>query len=116
MIRTGMARGAAALLTLLLLVLSAPHAWAADPPLVVAATSGDTATLATLLQQGVDPNTADDNKLTALNWAAYNGHLDAVRALVQRGARIDAHDSKSGWTPLMNASAMNFPDVVAYLV
>lgn len=100
-----------------LIAWSAPTgAFAADPPLIVAAKNGDTATVNRLLVSGGNPDTPDEYKLTALNWAAYSGHLAAAQALVEHRATVDAHGNAHGWTPLMNAAGMGHPDVAAYLV
>jgi len=37
---------------------------------------------------------------TGLHWAAYGGHLDIVKLLIERGAAIDAKDESYGGTPL----------------
>lgn len=85
-------------------------------PVVVAAKTGDAATLKRLLDGGADPNSHDADALTALNWAAYNGYLAAVQILVQHHADIDSHGNQSQWTPLMNAAAQGHIDVVSFLV
>jgi ankyrin repeat protein len=103
---------AAAIAVLLL----AANAYASDKPVVASAKLGDAAEINRLIAAGLDANEADDDNLTALNWAAYSCHLDAMRALVQHGAKIDAHASKTGWTPLMNASAMCSAEIAAYLI
>src|ERR1700674_2253700 len=59
------------------------HADGGASPVVAAAKTGDAATLKRLLDGGADPNSHDADALTALNWAAYNGHLAAVQILVQ---------------------------------
>ena len=40
-----------------------------------------------VLQQATkrDLNTADEDGMTAVMWAAHNGHLDALRLIVGRG-------------------------------
>jgi TPR repeat protein len=87
-----------------------------DSPLIAAAKSGAVAALAKILAAGVAVDTPDAENLTALNWAAYNGHLPAVKFLIEHGAKIDPQMNKSGWTPLMNASAQGFPKVAALLL
>jgi len=119
--KPALTRHAAALLALLFMVMTAPFARAAeppaaDPPLVAAARSGDVALVTSLLAKGADPEGAAQGEPTALNWAAYNDHLAVVRLLVQHHARIDPHANRAGWTPLMNASAMGFADIAAYLI
>jgi ankyrin repeat protein len=109
-------RDAAAFLALLLLVMTASLARAADLPLIAAAKSGDVAVVTRLLAKGGDPDRADPGDPAALNWAAYNGHLAVVRLLVQHHANVDNHANKAGWSPLMNAAARGFADIAAYLI
>ena len=42
----------------------------------------------------VDVNAAYDHQLTALMWAAGQGHTDAVTLLLERGARADVKDDR----------------------
>lgn len=44
-------------------------------------------------------NQRDETGATALHYAAFGGHRDAVRALVQHGAEINAADAQFGATP-----------------
>ena len=44
------------------------------------------------LDLGIDPNVADDEGRTALHGAAHKGNNDVVKLLVERGAKLDAHD------------------------
>ena len=37
---------------------------------------------------------------TGLHWAAHGGHIDAVKALLRRGAPVSARDKRFGGTPL----------------
>jgi hypothetical protein len=37
---------------------------------------------------------------TGLHWAAYGGHADTVKLLLQRGAPVEAKDEAFGGTPL----------------
>ena len=46
---------------------------------------------------------------------AINGHADAVRALIEKGANINAKDS-DGWTPLMQAAYYGYANVVQVLI
>jgi ankyrin repeat protein len=47
------------------------------------------------LDLGLDPNVADDEGRTALHGAAHKGRLDVIQLLVDRGAKLDAHDGGS---------------------
>ena len=84
--------------------------------LVKAATDGDTAAVERLLAAGVNPNSADNKGLTALNWAAYNGNVPVVRALLAHKAAVDSHSNPDAWTPLMNAANGGHNDVIALLL
>src|SRR5262249_48506968 len=88
----------------------------AKDPLVRAATDGDTATVQRLLDAGTDPNSHDEAGLTALNWAAYSGHLDIVRLLLAKHAVVDSRSNKAGWTPLMNAAAGGYDEIISALI
>lgn len=54
-----------------------------------AARSGDVSRLTMLLDRGYDVNTTTDYGATALCYAAENGHLDAMKLLIER--KIDIH-------------------------
>lgn len=41
-----------------------------------------------LLDHGADPEAEDRKGLTALSWAAWNGHMGAVKLLLERGASL----------------------------
>ena len=47
---------------------------------------GDLSKVRSLLDQGANPNAADENGATALMWAAKIGNLDIVKALIAKGA------------------------------
>ena len=55
------------------------------PALVVLAERGQTATLKALLEAGANPNAGQPHG-APLHQAALNGHLDAVKLLLERGA------------------------------
>jgi ankyrin repeat protein len=72
--------------------------------LAVAAQHGHVAIVEQLLDAGEDPNRFNPSGLhahsTPLHQAALKGHLDVVRALVERGARSDVRDKIYDGTPL----------------
>jgi ankyrin repeat protein len=90
---------------------------AADEPAIVgAARAGDLASIQSLLAAGTPADTPDENRCTALNWAAYEGHLAIATALIEKGATIDSRCNKAGWTPLMNAAAKGHLEIAALLL
>ena len=66
----------------------ASSALAADTTtaLLNAAYTGDTATVQTLLDNGVNVNTQDHDGYTALMWASNKGHTETAKVLLNRGA------------------------------
>jgi len=76
-------------------------------PLSLAATNGNAAMIAVLLQAGADPNTATADGATPLMTAAAAGSADAVKTLLDRGAQVNAKESARGQTALMFAAAKN---------
>jgi ankyrin repeat protein len=62
-----------------------------------AARNGNPATLALLLEAGVEVNATEKLRgTTALMWAAEQGHTEAVRALVKAGANASAKSGPAG--------------------
>src|SRR5262245_14904056 len=85
-------------------------------PLSLAITNGNSAMVDRLLQAGADPNTTLPGGETALMTAARVGKLPTVKALIARGATVDAKDEKHGQTALMWAAAEGHAPVVEMLV
>ena len=46
----------------------------------------------------------EEKSTTPLIQAALNGHADAVRVLISRGAEVNKHEPCSGWTALHMAA------------
>ena len=67
------------------------------------------------LDNGFNPNTADENKRTALMLAAYNGHTKLVKLLIERGGDVNAVDNIDR-TALMYASSGPFTTTVSSLL
>ncbi|PRP84076.1 ankyrin repeat-containing protein [Planoprotostelium fungivorum] len=57
----------------------------------------------------------DSNSSTPLHHAAYRGHVDCARILIDNGALVDASD-KDKCTPLHNASYMGKLDMISFLI
>ncbi len=88
----------------------------ASAALVKAADGDDAAAAERALAAGADPNAADTDGLTALNWAAFRGNAAIVRALLARHANVDPQTNSGGWTPLMNAANGGHDDVITALL
>jgi len=73
------------------------------PPLMTAVLNSDAAAVRKLLDEGADPNAANDAGATALMWAA--GDAGKVQLLLDRGARVNAR-SADGRTPLAVAAGV----------
>ena len=57
-----------------------------------------------LLKGGADPRLKDTGGQSSLYLASWQGHGEAVQALIRGGAAIDSRE-RFGWTPLMIAAA-----------
>ena len=62
--------------------------------------SGAPEVIASLISRGADVNAVDRGNWTALHLAARNGHVEAMRLLLDAGTRMDVRDTKHGWTAL----------------
>ncbi|KAK3380833.1 ankyrin repeat-containing domain protein [Podospora didyma] len=60
-----------------------------------------------LIEKGLDPETSIQywSRHTLLSWAARYGHTDVVEMLVRKGCDLEARNSETGRTPLMEAVA-----------
>jgi ankyrin repeat protein len=72
--------------------------------------------IALLLEAGADPNVVDKQGETALMSASRVGSVDAVKTLVDHGAKIETRDPAFQQTALMIAVRENHPAVVTLLV
>jgi ankyrin repeat protein len=77
--------------------------------LAFAASSGDTATVRSLLDLGADPNELDDSGVSPLAWAAIYGRAEVADLLIQRGANVNFVDG-FGMTPAMYAASVDYGD------
>jgi ankyrin repeat protein len=72
-----------------------------DEDVRIAAYEGKMGTVRDAIESGSDVNVTDPEKsLTALHMAAYNGHSEIVKLLIDHGATIDCRDAE-GKTPLI---------------
>jgi ankyrin repeat protein len=106
----------------LLLTLTMVQAAAAPTPqsrLWDAAISGDTVALAAALKEGARVDSLDTrtarNGRRALNWAAINNRVDALRFLVAHGASIEA-TNRTGFTALHHAAEYGSLDAARVLL
>ncbi|MDE0650398.1 MAG: ankyrin repeat domain-containing protein, partial [Gammaproteobacteria bacterium] len=100
-------------------VLAVVLAVGAAPPqdgLLDAAREGDATAVRALLEDGVDPNLAQGDGLTALHLAAREGHLEVVGILIGAGAETGAATRIGDYTPLHLASGGGHADVVDALL
>lgn len=70
--------------------------------LIEAAKKGDESLLQALLRSSPDLEARDDQGLSALHWAAQNGHLHAVELLLKAGQNV-RWACREGQTPLHEA-------------
>lgn len=79
-------------------------------PLMAAAKEGDTQTVVRLISEGSDPDETSAYGWTALMFAAWQGHEDVARLLVQSGADINL---RSGVVPSSFSTVGNYPQTTA---
>ncbi|MGE0040322.1 MAG: ankyrin repeat domain-containing protein [Vicinamibacterales bacterium] len=84
-------------------------------PLMMAARSGDTASLRLLLDHKADATAANANGTTVLMLAAASGQVEAVDLLLERGADVNAREATHGQTALMFAAARGRVEVIKAL-
>ncbi len=87
-----------------------------DVPVAEAALRSDLATLRTLLQQGVDVNSAQGDGMTALHWAARNNDIETAEMLLYAGANVGATTRLGAYTPLLIAARSGSTDMVKKLL
>ena len=92
------------LLTALLLTLMLGGVHSAVPPLIDAASRGDTDTVRTLLRQGADVNEAQGDGMTALHWASEIGDAELASGLLYAGINLEAGTRIGNYTPGLPAS------------
>ena len=82
--------------------------------LLFAACENDINTLQTMIMKDIDLDISDYDKRTALHVAASEGHLEAVKYLVENGANTKVLDRFKN-TPLEDAKRGKHKDVIIYL-
>ena len=71
--------------------------------LLSAAAAGNVDALSDLVRQGADVLFADDHGCTALHFAARNGRVEAIQALLKKAGVSASHEDKHGNTPVHEA-------------
>ncbi|XP_049829204.1 ankyrin-3-like [Schistocerca gregaria] len=84
--------------------------------LINAAKKGYVKEIQRLLEIGADVGARDWLGITALHFAAYGGHVEAVKYLVESGAQVDTLTTFLQITPLHMASLSGHPAVVRALL
>ena len=79
-----------------------------------AAFNGKSAIVGKALKEGINPNLKDPNGRTALMLAAFNGHQQVAKLLIEAGAQDSADNN--GRTALMFASTGPYPGTVKLLL
>jgi uncharacterized protein len=100
---------------MVVLLLSASVAAAADSLLLAAVERGDRAAALKLLAKGADPNVPGPDGTTAIMWAAANDDLELVRALIAAKANVSAKN-QFGTTALTEAAILGSETIIDALV
>lgn len=85
-------------------------------PLYLAALNGSASMIDLLLNSGADANATGPEGETALMTVARTGRVDAAKALLARGAIVDARERWRGQTALMWAAAQGHPAMMRLLI
>ena len=68
--------------------------------LLAACARGDLNEVENLVDSGVDVNSSDQNRMTALHYAAMHTRCDVINSLISRGAEVDKADLKVGFSAI----------------
>ena len=83
--------------------------------LFLAVKTGDTETVADLLDGGVPIGVRNDVGMSLMHWAAQGGHVTTLRLLIRRGCDVNSTDG-IGFTPLHLAAVMGQTKAVRELI
>src|SRR5262249_28196564 len=86
-----------------------------DARLPDAAQRADKAAVRSWLQQKVDANAAQPDRMTALHWAVRQDDLETAQLLIRAGAKADA-TTRYGVTPLYLAATNGNPAMIDMLL
>ena len=87
-----------------------------EAPVADAAERGDLEEVRALLRQGADVNTAQNDGMTALHWAAANNDIEIARTLLYAGAAVRATTRLGGYSPLHLASRGGHAEVARLIL
>lgn len=107
---------AVAAAALLLLSAAAPRQADLDQALLAAALAGDAERVASLIARGADPDAGNQYDVTALSFAADQGHLEVVRVLLDAGADPNVTDTFYGMNPMSRAMGQQHLEIVELLL
>ena len=88
----------------------------ADAPVADAASRGDVEAVRSLLQRGVDVQTAQADGMTALHWAAMRSDVELAETLIYAGAHLEVTTRIGQHTPLHVASRSGQANVARILL
>jgi len=86
-----------------------------DYPIHIAAIREALDEMIALIAGGADVNALGEDGYTALHWAAGEGNVEAVKLLLEHGARTDIRDDLFGRTPVEHAKLHGHEAVVSLL-
>ncbi|CAI9725070.1 ankyrin repeat RF_0381 isoform X2 [Octopus vulgaris] len=99
-IRNGDIEGVESLVKMDPTLINKPIDWLGRPPLLLACGEGaDRRILEILIEAGGEVGVKDYKSWTALHWAVFGNHLQAVEILLSRGSEVNER-SNNGETPL----------------
>ena len=84
--------------------------------LITAADFNQVAIAQLLLSRRADPNIGTDENKTPLLSAAFQGHVEMVRILIDAGADVNAAETRYGYAPLLDAASHGHVDVIRLLL
>jgi ankyrin repeat protein len=87
----------------------------AGPEFFEAALNGEIVAVKAAIKSGVDVNTQNADKRTAIMLAAFNGHTDTVKLLIENGADVNTIEG-NGRTSLMFAASGDNAETVKLLL
>lgn len=89
--------------------------FAPNVSLLDAVNRGDVSEITNLLKNGVDPNCADEDGLTALHQACIDNNEEIVKTLLEYGSNVDCRDSED-WTPLHACTTCGHMNIAKILI